>query len=77
VLVIADVALSGVNPLSSIARRLGTNGLQMLDGRIWKARKPKEGCRITPSIFCPQVHASDHLGLWKTQHGELYTNSIE
>jgi hypothetical protein len=76
-LAIADAASSGTTPSSSLAGRPRASGSRTLDGRIRKARKPKEGCHIIPSVFRPHVFASDRLGLWKTPHGQLYTDSIE
>ena len=76
-LAIANAASSGVTSLSSLARRPGTSGSRTLNGQIRKARKPKEGCRITPSVFRPPVLASDRLGLWKTPHAQTYADSIE
>ena len=76
-LAIANVASSGATSLSSIARRPGTSVSQTLDGQIWKARKPKEGCKITSSAFCPCVLSSDNLGFWKTPDSQLYTDLVE
>jgi hypothetical protein len=77
VLAIADTALSGTTSWSPEVGRLRISRSETLNSWIWKARKPKEGCRITPSVFRPHVLASDRLGLWKTPHGQLYATSIE